>query len=221
MIFLVGAFWFSGKALLLVQNTVEKKVIAIDPGHGGFDGGFTPTWKINGKQWLEKDINLSISLRLKEKLKAAGYEVVMTRESDEDLTGGVSNHKKQTDMKKRVALINESGADLAISIHQNSFQEESSHGAQTFYHPSSLEGKRLAELLLEEVKAVVQDDNHRVPKENAGYYMLKNSTCPLVIVECGFLTNYEEAQKLVTEEYQEKITEGIFRGICKYFSSGT
>lgn len=122
-------------------------------------------------------------------------------------------------MQKRVALINESGADVAVSIHQNSFSEESSHGAQTFYHPTSMEAQKLAETIQEEIKEVIMDDNHRVAKSNDSYYMLKKSVCPLVIVECGFLSNYEEARRLITPEYQEKIAQGIFQGICSYFES--
>lgn len=215
-LFFMGAFWFSREAFLLVQNAGEQRVIAIDPGHGGFDGGFTPG-EINGREWLEKEINLSVSLILREKLEEAGYKVVLTREVDEGLCSEGDSNKKRSDMQKRVALINKSGADIAVSIHQNSFTEESSHGAQTFYHPSSLEAQKLAETIQAEIKNVVQDGNHRVAKSNDSYYMLKKSTCPLVIVECGFLSNHAEARLLITEGYQEKIAEGIFQGICSYF----
>lgn len=218
MVFVIGAFWFSQEALSLVQNLKEEKTVAIDPGHGGFDGGFTPG-SIDGKEWLEKEINLSISLILREKLEKAGYKVIMTREADEGLYSESDSNKKRSDMQKRVGLINESGADIAVSIHQNSFQEESSKGAQTFYYPSSLEAKKLAEVILEKIKETVADGNHRAAKSNDGYYMLKNSLCPLVIVECGFLSNYKEAQLLITPEYQEKIAEGIFQGIEAYFSN--
>lgn len=215
-LFFIGAFWFSGEALLLVQNSGEQRTVAIDPGHGGFDGGFTPG-EINGKALVEKDINLSISFILKEKLEAAGYKVLMTRETDKGLYGEGDSNKKRADMQKRVALINGSGADIALSIHQNSFTEASSHGAQTFYYPASVEAQKLAESIQAEIKNAVQDDNHRVAKSNDTYYMLKKSACPLVIVECGFLSNYTEAQLLATEEYQEKIAEGIFQGVCAYF----
>ena len=215
--FFIGAFWFSREAFLLVQNTQEQKVVAIDPGHGGFDGGFTPE-AIHGKQWTEKEINLSVALILKEKLEEAGYKVVMTREVDEGLDREGDSNKKRSDMQKRVALINESNADIAVSIHQNSFSQESSRGAQTFYHPTSVEAQKLAESILEGIKIVVKDENHRVAKSNDSYYMLKKSTCPLVIVECGFLSNYEEAQLLITSEYQEKIAEGITQGISAYFT---
>ncbi|MFW5649782.1 MAG: N-acetylmuramoyl-L-alanine amidase [Acetivibrio ethanolgignens] len=218
LMFFIGAFWFSREALSLVQNLKGEKTVAIDPGHGGFDGGFTPG-SIDGREWLEKEINLSISLILREKLEKAGYKVVMTRETDEGLYSEGDSNKKRSDMQKRVGLINESGADIAVSIHQNSFREESSKGAQTFYYPSSLEAKKLAEAILEKIKEAVRDGNHRVAKSNESYYMLKNTLCPLVIVECGFLSNYEEAQLLVTPEYQEKIAEGIFLGIEAYFSN--
>ncbi len=216
LLFFIGAFWFSREAFLLVQDSGEQRMVAIDPGHGGMDGGFTPG-QINGRTWLEKEINLSISLILKEKLETAGYKVLLTRETDEGLYSEGDSNKKRADMQKRVALVNQSGADIAVSIHQNSFTQESSHGAQTFYHPSSIEAQKLAETIQAEIKNVVMDDNHRVAKSNDSYYMLKKSVCPLVIVECGFLSNHAEAQLLITEEYQEKVAEGIFRGICTYF----
>ena len=218
LLFFVGAFWFSREALSLVQSLKEQKIVAVDPGHGGFDGGFAPG-DVNGSPCLEKDINLSISLLLKEKLEKAGYQVIMTRERDEGLYNEGDSNKKRSDMQKRIGLINESGADIAISIHQNSFFQESSKGAQTFYYPTSLEAKKLAEMVLEKIKEEVQDGNHRVAKSNDSYYMLKNSKCPLIIVECGFLSNHEEAQLLTTPQYQEKITEGIFQGIETYFSN--
>jgi N-acetylmuramoyl-L-alanine amidase len=217
-LFFAGAFWFSKEALLLVQSEKDEITIAIDPGHGGFDGGFTPG-EINGRAWTEKEINLSISLLLKERLLAAGYQVVMTREADVALYKEGDASKKKADMQNRVAAINESGATLAVSIHQNSFTEESSHGAQTFYHPSSTEAEQLAKTIQTEIKKVVADDNHRTEKSNDSYYMLKKSTCPLVIVECGFLSNPTEAQLLITEEYQEKIAEGIFQGILAYLTA--
>ena len=182
LLFFIGAFWFSREAFLLVQDSGEQRMVAIDPGHGGMDGGFTPG-QINGRTWLEKEINLSISLILKEKLETAGYKVLLTRETDEGLYSEGDSNKKRADMQKRVALVNQSGADIAVSIHQNSFTQESSHGAQTFYHPSSIEAQKLAETIQAEIKNVVMDDNHRVAKSNDSYYMLKKSVCPLVIVE--------------------------------------
>lgn len=193
----------------------SKPTIVIDPGHGGFDPG-----KVGVEETiLEKDINLSISLLLKEKLKKAGYQVIMTREEDKGLYEETDSNKKITDMRNRVETINSSKAFLAVSVHQNSFTQASSKGAQVFYHSQSPDGKILAETIQEQIKEIIKDENHRVAKSNESYYMLKKTTCPIVIVECGFLSNPEEAQLLTTEKYQKKMAQGIFKGIEAYIKS--
>lgn len=197
-----------------VQNTGGgKKTIVIDPGHGGADPG-----KVGINDVLEKDINLSIALKLKALLEEQNYNVIMTRTEDVGLYSSTDRNKKSTDMKNRVTMINESDAVVAVSIHQNSFQQESSKGAQVFYHKLSPQGKLLADTLQCEIKEYIKDGNHRVAKENDSYYMLKNTKCPLVIVECGFLSNRQEANLLVQEEYQDKMAHAIEQGILKYMN---
>lgn len=189
----------------------EKKVIVIDPGHGGFDPG-----KVGVNEVLEKDINLKISLLLKDVLESEGYEVLMTRTEDCGLYSSTDSNKKRVDMQKRVEIINSSNAVLAVSIHQNSFEQESSKGAQVFYHQESEKGKILGETLQETIKSVIADGNHRVAKSNDSYYMLRKTQCPLVIVECGFLSNQAEAKLLTEDEYQKKMAGAIRDGIKKY-----
>ena len=189
----------------------EKKVIVIDPGHGGFDPG-----KVGVNEVLEKDINLKISLLLKDVLESEGYEVLMTRTEDCGLYSSTDSNKKRADMQKRVEIINSSNAVLAVSIHQNSFEQESSKGAQVFYHQESEKGKILGETLQEIIKSVIADGNHRVAKSNDSYYMLRKTQCPLVIVECGFLSNQAEAKLLTEDEYQKKMAGAIRDGIKKY-----
>ena len=188
-------------------------IVVIDPGHGGFDPG-----KVGCDGTLEKDINLAIALKLKEILEKEKITVLMTREEDKAVGEGEEISKKQ-DMSSRVEFINASGADLAVSIHQNSFTEESSKGAQVFYHTSSVEGEVLAKRIQEEIKQTLQDGNRRMEKADNTYYMLKKTSCPLVIVECGFLSNYEETELLKDEAYQKKIAEGIAEGIRLYLES--
>lgn len=198
----------------LLHGRSASVTVAIDPGHGGFDPG-----KVGVDGTLEKEINLSISLILKEILEKNGISVIMTRTEDKAVGQSDSGEtKKLEDMKNRVAVINESNADLAVSIHQNSFTAESSKGAQVFYYPSSAEGERLAVLIQEKIKLSVEDDNHRLAKSNDSYYMLKKTTCPIVIVECGFLSNYAEAALLNEKEYQQKIAAGIAEGIGEFLS---
>lgn len=184
-----------------------KATIVIDPGHGGFDPG-----KVGVNHTLEKDINLAISKKLNAKLAASGYTVYMTRTTDEALCQGNESSKKLTDMKNRVALIEETKPDLVVSIHQNSFSA-GTKGAQVFYHTNSDAGKRLAGILQQTIREAVGDDNHRVEKANDSYYMLRKVTCPLVIVECGFLSNPEEEALLNDEKYQKKMADGIAEGI--------
>ena len=172
-----------------------KATIVIDPGHGGFDPG-----KVGANQTLEKDVNLAISEKLNQKLAASGYTVYMTRVSDEALCRGDESSKKRADMQNRVALIEEKKPDLVVSIHQNSFS-------------ASTKGKRLAGILQQSIKEKADKENHRVEKANASYYMLRKVSCPIVIVECGFLSNPDEERLLNDEKYQKKMVEGIAEGI--------
>ncbi len=196
-----------------VDTDEDKGIIVIDAGHGGFDPG-----KIGVNGALEKDINLAIALQLRNLLKADGYEVVMVRESDCGLYQETDSNKKSTDMRNRVKLIEEIKPLLAVSIHQNSFTQESSHGAQVFYYDGSVEGEKLAKIMQQTIKDVIADGNHRVEKSNTSYYMLKKSTCPLIIVECGFLSNSKEANLLITDDYQKKMASAIKQGIDNYLS---
>lgn len=198
----------------MALETKGGKVIVVDPGHGGFDPG-----KIGVNNALEKDINLSVSLKLKELLEKQGYEIVLTREADEALHAEGENGSKQEDMKRRVDVINEAKAVLAVSIHQNSFTQESSHGAQVFYHPESEEGKKLALVMQKTIKEMIGDDNHREAKSNDSYYILRKTEGLVIIIECGFLSNYKEAELLITEDYQNKMAEAICAGLVEYLDS--
>ena len=198
------------------KSTIKKFVVVIDAGHGGFDPGKVG---VNGE--LEKNINLNIAKKLKEFLELNDCEVVMTRETDEGLYSASDSNKKSADMKKRVDIIKETTPDIAISIHQNSFTQESSKGAQVFYHVDSEEGKELAQIIQEQLKKTLKDGNRRVAKSNDTYYMLKKSICPLVIVECGFLSNHTEAKLLMDEGYQEKIAWSLHLGVMNYLNNHT
>jgi len=210
---LVAVLFFSGYKSYLensvnaVSLPVAKKVIVIDPGHGGFDPGKTGT---NGEN--EKVINLKISQRLQEYLEQSGSYVILTRETDEALADS-----KNADLKKRKEIANESEADILVSIHQNSFPKMSAKGAQVFYYNSSAKGKMLAQCIQESICTLADSSNQRQIKANTDYYVLRTSKVPAVIVECGFLSNTEEEKKLNTEEYQEKMAWAIYNGIVDYF----
>lgn len=185
----------------------SKETIVIDPGHGGFDPG-----KVGVANSLEKDINLAIAKLVKAELEASGYTVHMTREEDVALCQGNEKSKKMADMKNRVALIEEKSPRLSVSIHQNSFSA-GTRGAQVFYYSASEEGKILASAIQQSIREAVGDENHRVEKANDSYYMLRKVQCPLVIVECGFLSNPEEEALLQDLSYQKKMAHGICEGV--------
>ena len=196
--------------------TKDKQLtIVVDAGHGGIDPGKVG---INGA--YEKDVNLSIALKLKEILKKKKCPVIMTRESDEGLYCEGDTNRKSADLKMRAEIMNQDEVDYIISIHQNSFAGESSHGAQVFYQSSSEVGKALAEELQKELVASLDTENHRQAKANDSYYLLKKTVKPIVIIECGFLSNREEGDKLIQEEYQMQAAEAIAKGLFSYIESG-
>ena len=182
----------------------------LQPAHGGFDPG-----KVGTMGTLEKDVNLNISLKLREILTKSGYTVAMTREKDEALCGETTGKKKVEDLNARLAVIDKEKPELTVSIHQNSYSA-GTKGAQVFYYSGSEEGKRLANVLQETIKEEMGDGNHRVEKANDSYYMLKKSSGPFVIIECGFLSNPEEEKLLISEEYQQKMAKAVAEGIEKF-----
>ncbi len=199
------------------QQEYFDKTIIIDAGHGGEDGGAT---SINNV--LEKDINLEISLILRDIFIQAGYEVIMTREDDSDLADKNLNtvsQRKTSDMRNRLDLINNSEADLVISIHQNHFEDSKYSGAQMFYSDNITESKTLAEHLQSGIVSYLQTDNSRQAKEVDSKYLLENSKLPTVVIECGFLSNQEDSENLVDHIYQTKIAMSIFLSVSNYFQS--
>lgn len=188
----------------------SKAHIVLDPGHGGFDPG-----KVGTAGTLEKDINLAISLKLKEILVKSGYTVTMTRQKDEALCEENASRKKVSDLNARLDLIQKEEPELTVSIHQNSYSA-GTKGAQVFYYSQSEDGHCLARVLQETLKEEIGDGNHRVEKANDSYYMLKKSQGPFVIVECGFLSNPEEEKLLNSEDYQKKMAKALAEGIEKF-----
>ncbi|MFQ9933086.1 MAG: N-acetylmuramoyl-L-alanine amidase [Lachnospiraceae bacterium] len=213
VLMLVLVYIFAGKMPALRANTDdnEVKVVVIDPGHGGIDGGAV---SVLGD--AEKDINLAIGLKLRDMLKKKDIGVIMTRDTDIGLYGDADSNKKVVDMKNRCKLANESGADLLVSIHQNNYQSEGVKGAQVFYYSHSQEGEKAALAIQDKLIENLDKENGRKAKANDNYYILINVECPAVIAECGFLSNYGEAELLKSEEYQEKVADALCQGICEY-----
>lgn len=191
----------------------KKYVVCVDPGHGGTDPG-----KVGISRQLEKDINLAIAKKLKNYLEASDVVVVLTRDKDMGLYSPNDTHKKMADMRKRCQLIEEAKPDLVISIHQNSYHEEDIRGGQVFYYKTSVRGKKLAQILQKRFDYVLGDANKRQAKANDNYYLLLHVKEPIVIAECGFLSNREEAGKLETEEYQDRLAWTLHMGIMEYLT---
>lgn len=205
------SFFLAREAAAIIETKKENAslCVVIDAGHGGWDPG-----KVSSSGDLEKNINLAISLILKEKLEEQDITVYLTRSDDNSLADS-----KQEDFQKRIALIDEVSPVLTISIHQNSFSDASVAGPQVFYYLTSSEGQTLAKILQEELNLALEPASPRSIKSNDDYYLIKNTPTPTVIVECGFLSNPSEASLLCTPEYQDKIAEALCTGVLNYIAS--
>ena len=187
--------------------------VVIDAGHGGDDPG-----KIGINGALEKDINLRIVQQLKQYLESDGVSVVLTRETEDGLYDSSAFNKKVQDMKRRIEKIEQTDPVLTVSIHQNSYPEEYVHGAQVFYYNGSPGGQQLADLIQRQLVEDLDPENHRQIKPNDSYYLLKKTKGTIVIVECGFLSNAAEAEKLCDETYQDRVAWSIHKGILQYIN---
>lgn len=209
---LAGVFFLSKEVADVASMAVEEKqVIVLDAGHGGDDPGM-----IGIGQVKEKGINLSIVKKLEKLLQDQGFEVVLTREEDKGLYDDGVHNKKAQDMQRRCALIAEKKPVLTVSIHQNSYTDPAVCGPQVFYYTDSSEGAKLAKAIQDQLNNQLGIARPRVEKGNTSYYLLKKSDGVLNIVECGFLTNPEEAQLLQSEEYQQKVAVAVCSGILEY-----
>ena len=171
--------------------------IVIDAGHGGIDPG-----KVGTNDALEKDINLALALKLRDKFKQDSIRIILTRDSDIGLYSEGNTNKKAEDMQNRCKIITEAAPIFTVSLHQNSY-------------PSP---EVCADTIQDSLIANVDPDNHRVAEANESYYLLKKTPTPTVIVECGFLSNPTEADLLLTDDYQNKLVNAIYIGIQNYLS---
>ncbi|WP_248929001.1 N-acetylmuramoyl-L-alanine amidase CwlD [Paenibacillus hamazuiensis] len=196
---------------------LSGKTIAIDAGHGGPDGGA----ETKDGTVQEKDINLAISLYLRDYLQQAGAIVVMTREEDKDLadpgTKGYSKRKTE-DLMKRAQFIQQKKSDLFISIHMNAIPSSKWRGAQTFFYPNHEDNPVLATLIQEEIKRNLENTDRVAKRVDGEIFLLKTLKIPSALVEVGFLSNPEEARQLVDPMYQKKVAASIYQGILRYYS---
>lgn len=197
---------------------VANKIIVLDAGHGGIDPGAMN----KDNTILEKDVNLEITKKLRDLLESSGATVIMTREKDVSLYQEDGNktirQKYNENLKNRKKIIDQSNADVFISIHLNAFEQSKYSGAQTFYPKGKDDGKELAQFIQDELKRVVDKENNRKIKPRDDIYLLKNTNMPSVLIECGFLSNEKESQLLADSKYQDKIAWAIYVGIQKYLA---
>ena len=204
------------KTIQTVALPIDKKVIIID--------ARTSVNQMKEQKvadgTTEAESNLKIALKLQNLLEQSGATVILTR-SDEnsiyDIDSKTLRQKKISDIHNRVKIGNESSADIFVSIHLNKIPQNQYWGWQTFYKKESAEGQKLAESIQNSLNESIQKENTRTPMKIDNIYIIKRVEIPTTIVECGFLSNAEEEQLLLTDEYQNKLAWGIYTGIMDYF----
>ncbi len=213
--YMIFSCFNENQTVMTISN--EKPIIIIDAGHGGEDGGTQAT---DGT--LEKDINLSIGILLNSLLKEKGFETKLVREGDYlvyDDGCTTIREKKKSDLNNRLKFVNQTPDCILLSIHQNYFQESKYSGAQVFYSGNNAESSKLARIIQDTIRVNIQPENTRQIKESGSeIFLLYNSVAPSVMIECGFLSNYEEAKKLKNIQYQNEIAKAIADGLTEYIN---
>ncbi len=201
----------SGIIIPVSSADPSQKTVIIDAGHGFPDGGTVSQSGIK-----ESEINLQIAKKLKKLLSKNKVKVIMTRNDKNSLSTSETNNKRD-DLNKRTHIRESSDADLFISIHLNHFGESKYRGAQVFYSENNPENKELAQSIQTKLIELADPENTRSIKSTNSIFILKNSSIPSALAECGFLSNPEEALLLSTPEYQDKIAKALYHGIMDYF----
>ena len=190
--------------------------IVLDAGHGGEDGG------AQGNGLIEKDLNLDITLRVATLLRKQGVNVVLTRETDVllyDKNSDYEGKKKYQDVRKRLEIANSCENPVLVSIHMNYFSQTKYSGLQVWYSKNDSRSKILANLIQSNVKSTLQENNTRAIKEaTSSIFLLHNATFPAVLIECGFLSNPDEARALGDANYRQDLANTIFHSIMTYIS---
>ena len=207
--------YYGSDLILASADGIEyEKIIIIDPGHGGEDPGAVG---VNGK--YEKDLNLEISLEIGKIFEEKGYVVIYTRTDDRMLYTEEENVKgirKISDLKNRCKVAERYPEAVFLSVHMNSFGSSRYSGLQVYYSTENDNSLTLANKIQSKVKSEVQPENNRTTKKGKGMYVLENIRNCAVLVECGFLTNEEECEKLSKKEYQKELSFSIVCGIIEY-----
>ena len=210
VLFAFGTCFF---ALSRTASGASMPVVVLDAGHGGIDGGVSGATGVK-----ESDLNLAIVRILQEKFETAGYEAVLTRRSEAGLYGTTAPGHKRRDMAARAQIIQEASPALVLSIHQNSFSDPVRRGAQAFYRLDLPSSKALAVALQSALNGMEECVKKTSPVAG-DYFILKCCDAPSAIVECGFLSNAEDEQLLLSESYREKLASAILEGALTYLSA--
>ncbi|WP_458025521.1 N-acetylmuramoyl-L-alanine amidase CwlD [Pseudalkalibacillus sp. Hm43] len=192
------------------------KIIVLDAGHGGVDGGAVGDGNVQ-----EKDVALNISLKLRDYLQQAGALVIMTRETDKDLASEGTQrirHRKTEDLLKRTEIVNTSDADMYVSIHLNAIPSSRWYGAQVFYNPAMDENENLAKFIQDQIRSNLENTTRKA-KPISNIYMVRKAEVPGALVEVGFLSNPNERELLKTQLYQTKLAASIYQGIMRYYTN--
>lgn len=203
-------------ASITSNSAISQKTIIIDAGHGGMDGG-----SVGVDGTVEKEINLKIALKLEFILKAYGYNVIMTRKDDKSIHDSSANtvrQQKVSDIHNREKIILQNPDAIFVSIHQNHYPNSSIHGTQVFYSKNNILSKELAQNIQSSIVKNIDSKNKRqIKKSGTEIYLLYHSKIPSVMVECGFISNYNDLNKLKDENYQKKLVLSIADGIVNYY----
>ena len=212
---------FCKEAPLHAATTPQRRdtlTLIIDAGHGGEDGGAVG---VNGE--FEKDLNLEIAFILRDMALSAGYETVMTRTEDillYDRNVDYKGRKKALDLLARVKIAEKYENAIFVSIHMNAFPEKQYSGLQVYYSKNNPLSEALAKDIQDGVRLALQEKNNRKIKPAASnIYLLDRITLPSVLIECGFLSNPEECEKLSTDEYRKELALAIFLPLSKYLAA--
>ncbi len=201
-----------------VQSSNEKTpVIIIDAGHGGVDGG-----AVSADGTTEKDLNLDIALKMNDYLQNLGYKTILTRSDDvsiHDSDAGTIRQKKVSDLHNRLDIINSTPDSIFVSVHQNYYTQSKYSGTQVFYSVNNPDSEKLAQSIQTSVVTLLQPDNNRQIKQSgSSIFLLHNATAPSVLVECGFLSNAQETEKLKNEAYRMQMAQAVCKGIINYLN---
>lgn len=214
---MIAGMWFrSGRADTVFKSGDMPRVI-VDAGHGEPDGG-----AVGANGTLEKDVNLSIALKTAEVLEGKGIRAILTRTGDSGLYSPEDTtlrQKKRSDMNTRLNIMKNSGADLFLSIHMNSYQNSNAEGLNVFYAKNYPELEELCTLMQERMSAVTGAQIHTVRAADTSLFLMKSPPVPSVLAECGFLSNPDEEEKLCDEMYQSKIAWALAEAIEVYFDN--